>query len=144
MRIEIYTSQSLDYYNSIGKYSLASAIKFSPDETEIVVTTEDFDKFPRLVNPITLVDLYSINNGFKEFENHWTGKAMHKVINFAKKGYTVLHALENSSADLMIWLDADAFIKKPIKVDEILTVLNGNLSSHLGVTHDSGEFTVES
>lgn len=144
MKIEIYTSQSLDYYDSIGKYSIASALKFLPKRSKIVVTTEDYDKFPKMAKPINLIDLYSINNGFAEFEKRWFGKTMNKVTNFAKKGYTVLHALESSDADIMIWLDADAFIKKPLSIENILRVLNENLSAHLGVTHNSSEFTVES
>lgn len=110
----------------------------------IILTTEDFDKFPKLNKRINVVDLYSLNNGFEAFEERWTGKTMTKVINFAKKGYTVIHALENSTADRMIWLDADAMFKKHFNPDIIERVLKNNLSAHLGVTHDDGEFTIES
>jgi hypothetical protein len=144
MNIEIYTSQSLDYFETIGKYSLASALKYFPENTSIILTTEDFNSFPKLNSKIKVLDLYSLNNGFKEFQDRWTGKTMAKVINFAKKGYTVLYALENSKADLMVWLDADANIKQPITVDFINSIIKKNLGAQMGVTHDSGEFTVES
>lgn len=144
MNIELYTSQSLSYFNDIGKYSLASALKYLPANSSIILTTEDYNIFPKLNPRIKVLDLYSINNGFKEFENRWTGKTMAKVINFAKKGYTVLYAIENSSADVMMWLDADAFIKQPLDDSWINTILLRNLGAQMGVTHDSGEFTVES
>jgi hypothetical protein len=44
----------------------------------------------------------------------------------------------------MIWLDADAFIKRPLDETFFRKLLKNNLSAHLGVTHDSGEFCVES
>lgn len=144
MTIQVYASQSLDYFNSIGKYSLASALKFLPETTTIVLTTEDYDKFPALSPRIKLVDLYSLNNGFKQFEDRWAGKTMQKVISFAKKGYTVLEGVEHSTADIMVWLDADAFLKQPVSEQYLATLLNNKLSAHLGVTHDSGEFCVES
>lgn len=144
MTIHVYTSQSIDYFNDIGKYSLASALKFLPEDTTITVTTEDYDKWPKLNPRINLVDLYSLNNGFKQFEDRWRGKIMQKVISFAKKGYTVLEGTEHGSADTMLWLDADAFIKRPLDEAFFRKLLNNNLSAHLGVTHDSGEFCVES
>lgn len=144
MTIQVYASQSLDYFNSIGKYSLASALKFLPETTTVFLTTEDYGKFPKLHPRIKLVDLYSLNNGFKQFEDRWTGKTMKKVISFAKKGYTVLEGVENSTADIMVWLDADAFLKQPVTEAYLAKLLNNKLSAHLGVTHDSGEFCVES
>ena len=39
MTIHVYTSQSINYFNDIGKYSLASALKFLPQDTKITVTT---------------------------------------------------------------------------------------------------------
>lgn len=144
MPIHVFTSQSLNYFNSIGKYSLASALKFLPATTKITVTTEDFDTFPKLNSRINVLDLYALNNGFKEFEDRWRGKTMQKVISFAKKGHTILYAVENFQDDVMIWLDADAFIKQSITEDYLRSLLKGNLSAHLGVLHDSGEFCVES
>jgi hypothetical protein len=144
MTIHVFTSQSIEYFNSIGKYSLASVLKYLPEHTKITITTEDFSNFPKLNPRINVLDLYSLNNGFKEFEDRWTGKTMKKVISFAKKGHTILHAVENFKDDIMIWLDADAFIKQPITEEYFTKLLNGNLSAHLGVMHDSGEFCVES
>jgi hypothetical protein len=42
MTIHVYTSQSINYFNDIGKYSLASVLKFLPEDTKITVTTEEF------------------------------------------------------------------------------------------------------
>lgn len=144
MAIHVVTSQSLNYFNSIGKYSLASVLKYLPQDTKITVTTEDFVDFPKLTSRINLLDLYALDNGFRAFENRWTGKTMQKVISFAKKGHTILYATENFNQDIMIWLDADAFIKQPITEAFLRDLLQGNLSAHLGVMHDSGEFCVES
>ena len=44
MTIQVYASQSLDYFNSIGKYSLASALKFLPETTTVFLTTEDVSR----------------------------------------------------------------------------------------------------
>lgn len=145
MKLHLYTSQSLKYFEELGKYGISSAIKFLPEDTKITITTEDHGSFPALDPRIEIVDLYKINNGFKEFEDRWTGKTMAKVINFAKKGYTVLYALENLSEDtIMVWLDADALFKKKLTVENFSSLLKNTLGAHLGVTHEDGEFTVES
>lgn len=144
MKIQLYTSQSLHYFNTLGKYSIASMLRNLDKNVEIILTTEDYNSFPRLNDRIKVVDLYSLDNGFKEFESRWTGNTMSKVINFAKKGYTVLHACENSNADIMIWLDADAYFKKSFGYPIMHSLLQNNLAAHLGVTHEDGEFTIES
>ena len=144
MKIQLYTSQSLAYYSSIGRYSLASALKHLPQDMAISVTTEDPATFPRLNDRISVVDLYGLNNGFREFEDRWRGRTMAKVINFAKKGYTVLWALEHSDADVMVWLDADAYFERAVDAAWFQSLLKGNLGAQMGVTHDDGEFTVES
>jgi len=146
--IHIYTSQSKSYFDNIGKYSLASILEFLPDDTKITVTTEDYDIFPKISSRIQVVNLYSLNNGFKEFEDRWRGKTMAKVINFAKKGYTVLHACETCTDDLIVWLDADAYFRQPIDKDWFYKLIDNKLGAHMGVTHYNdgipGEFTVES
>lgn len=144
MKIELYTSQSLRYFESIGRYSLASALQCLPADVDIVLTTEDHAVFPRLNPRIRVQDLYALGNGFREFEDRWRGRTMAKVINFAKKGYTVLWALEHSTADVMIWLDADAYFERPVDAAWTTGLLRGNLGAQMGVTHDDGEFTVES
>ncbi len=146
--IHIYTSQSKNYFDNIGKYSLASMLAFAPDDAKITITTEDFDIFPKISNRFLVVDLYSLNNGFREFEKRWRGKTMAKVINFAKKGYTVLHASETCNEDLIVWLDADAYFSKSLDEPWFHRLIDNKLGAHLGVTHyhDNvpGEFTVES
>lgn len=143
--IHIYTSQSKRYFEHIGKYCLASILKYLPPDTKITVTTEDYADFPRLDPRIEVLDLYALNNGFKRFEDHWTGKTMAKVIAFAKKGYTVLHACETVDRnDTMVWLDADAHFKMPVDEAWCKRILANNLAAHLGVMHDDGEFTIES
>jgi hypothetical protein len=142
--IHLYTSQSTNYFNDIGKYSLASALQYLPNNTKITLTTEDIDTFPKLNKRINVVDLYSLNNGYREFYDRWNGKTMAKVINFAKKGYTVLHATEHCQEETIMWLDADAHVIKPLPEQWITTLLGNRLGAQLGVTHDDGEFTVES
>jgi hypothetical protein len=144
MNIEIYTSQSLRYFESIGRYSLASALQFVPGDVTLHVTTENYQDFPRLNPRIKVHDLYALDNGFREFEERWHGRTMAKVINFAKKGYTVLWALEHSTADIMFWLDADAYFERNVDAVWANNILGGNLGAQMGVTHDDGEFTVES
>ena len=144
MKIHVYTSQSLNYFNSIGKYSIASILKYAPKNVEITITTEDYTQFPKLNSQINVIDLYSLNNGFKEFEDRHRGISMAKVTNFAKKGYTVLYACENPSADIMIWLDADAHFKVSVDENWINNLIKDCLGAQMGVTHDDGEFTVES
>lgn len=144
MKLHVYTSQSLAYFDSIGKHSLASAMTCLPKDVPITVTTEDYAVFPKLSARIQVQDLYVLDNGFQQFESRWRGRTMAKVINFAKKGYTVLWALEHSDADVMIWLDADAYFERPVDATWVRELLQGNLGAQMGVTHDDGEFTVES
>jgi len=55
---------------------------------------------------------------------------------FAKKAFSFIHAMYNSTADRIIWLDADVLTQKSLPKDLLLSVLpNYVLSTHMGVTY---------
>ena len=142
MSVHIYQSQSIDYFNRLGKYCLASLLHYLPQDFKITVTTEDYDKFPKLNPRINLVDLYSLDNGFKEFQDRWHEKTSGKVINFAKKGYTVLQGLDNCKEDIFIHIDADAYIIASLDENYFKNLIGNNLAAHLEIHGE--EFVIES
>ena len=144
MTLHIYNSQSFDYFDRLGKYCLASVLKYLPQDTKITVTTEDIANWPKLNPRINLVDLYSVNNGFKQFQDRWHKQTSGKVINFAKKGYTILHAMETFQEDLLVHMDADAFVRVPLDHNYFAQLVGNNLAAHLEIENDGDEFVIES
>jgi hypothetical protein len=56
---------------------------------------------------------------------------------FAKKGFSIIHAMENINADRIIWIDADVIIKDSINM-QLLELISSDdvLSSHYSVWHE--------
>jgi hypothetical protein len=144
MSLHVYNSQSFDYFDRLGKYCLASVLARLPLDTKITVTTEDIEKWPILSPRINLVDLYSLDNGFTQFQDRWHNRTSGKVINFAKKGYTILNAVENFQEDLLLHLDADAFVRTPLTHEYFSKLVSNNLAAHLEIQNPGDEFVVES
>lgn len=144
MTLHVYNSQSFDYFDKLGKYCLASVLTHLPPDTKITVTTEDIANWPKLNPRINLVDLYSLDNGFKQFQKRWDKKISGKVLNFAKKGYTILYATENFQEDLLLHIDADAFIRAPLDHNYFAHLVGKNLAAHLEIENPGTEFVIES
>lgn len=130
MKLEIITSFNQKYYDLIGKDCVDSWLKYWPEEYSLTCYVEEFTipAHPR-------VKQISFDNLCKEyFEFQKTSK---KQINkFAKKAFTFVHAMENSTADRIIWLDADVITLQALPKSLLLKILPIDvLSTHMGVIY---------
>jgi hypothetical protein len=154
MKIEIITSFNQHYYDMIGKICLETFLKYWPSEYSLTCYIEEFELPPiARVNQIPFTEL---GQNYINFQNDQTLNGREKI--FAKKAYSVVHALKNSTADRIIWIDADVvtedYLPKNLLLehcpaDTLLTYMRvthhlekGNTESKIVPSAESGFFIV--
>lgn len=133
MKIETITSFNDHYWNLIGRESVESWVKYWPTNLSMTCYTEDFamPKYDR----VTAVDFSQLDPSYFSLQN----EDFHpSVKRFAKKAYSVIHAMHHSTADWIIWLDADVITNDYLPEKLLLDMLNPkHLAVHLGVTYET-------
>ena len=120
MRYECITSMNQKIYNQIGSYMIDTWLKCWPSDSKLIVYAEDIEikqKDPRL----------QILN-FSEYcqtdlDNFSTLTDDPRPLRFARKGFSWLHAMENTKSEKLVWLDADLLFYKNINytlLDDLL------------------------
>lgn len=129
--IEVITSFNQRYYDLIGRDSVASWLRHWPADMRLTCYVEDFE-MP--TNPrINIVGWKELSGDFFDLQRDFPDTS---IVKFAKKGYSLIHALYHSTADWVLWLDADVITQKDINhavLDEILPV--DCLATYMGVTY---------
>lgn len=131
-KITCITSFDEKYFNHTGRLFLETWLKHWQPPFELTIYVEDFslpenDRYKQ----ITFDNLDPDYNVFQ--------KEKHKdaTRRFAKKGYSVIHAMENIDTDILIWLDADTVSKEKMTFDFLEDIIpNSCVSAHLGVMHN--------
>ncbi len=128
--IEVITSFNQYYYDLIGKDAVETWLKYWPKEMTLTCYVEEF----RLPHNPRLKQI-----SFDEFEKEYFEfqETAHKQVKkFAKKAWSFIHAMYNSSADRIIWLDADVLHINFLDRKFINSILPDDvLSTHMGVTY---------
>ena len=130
MKIEIITSFNQAYYDLIGKDCVETWLKYWPIDLTLTCYVEEFrlPDHPR----IKQISFDTFKPEYYEFQS----TANKQVKKFAKKAWSFIHAMENSTADRIIWLDADVLSVGHLPMNVLLKVLPNNvLSTHMGVTY---------
>jgi hypothetical protein len=130
MKIEVITSFNDHYYNLIGRDSVETWLKYWPQDLTLTCYVEEFrlPDHPR-IKQISFDD-------FKPEYYEFQSTADKQVKKFAKKAWSFIHAMENSTADRIVWLDADVLTTDVLPKQLLLDVLPENvLSTHMGVTY---------
>jgi len=131
MKYIAYTSMDQNYYNKCGKHMLSSYKKNWSHIMPIHVYNED--NFNVKVKTTTSVgwDLGP------HYSNFMIRHSNDRVKTFAKKGFTVIHAMQNIEADRIIWLDADTVITNdiPLLLLDLISP-DDTLSTHFSVWHE--------
>lgn len=130
MKTVYFTSMDRKYYDHCGKAMLESFVSKFEDKS-IVLYNED--NFTPLVKNVELMG-WKLGQEYQKFIDRW--KEHKKVVTFAKKGFSVIHAMNNIECDRLIWLDADSIITLPIH-NELIRFISPSdtLSSHFKVQH---------
>lgn len=134
LNIEVITSFNQYYYDLIGKDAVSTWLKYWPKEMSLTCYVEEFElpSDPR-IKQISFDTFEKEYFTFQETSNK-------QVKKFAKKAWSFIHAMQHSTADRIIWLDADVlhtdYIEKKF-LDGILP--DSALSTHMGVVYFSAK-----
>lgn len=131
-KISVITSFNRKYYDLIGKFAVASFIKYWPKEINLICYVEDM----KIENhkKITQIPFTDLSVSYFEFQN---GNYKNRVKTFAKKGYSIIHAMEKVKCDKLIWIDSDVLTTDKVPysfIDELC--LDNDLASFMGVWHE--------
>jgi hypothetical protein len=134
MNIEIITSFNQRYYDLIGKDCVETWLKYWPKELTLTCYVEEFylPEHPRLKQ----ISFDVFKPEYYEFQS----TSNKQVQKFAKKAWSFIHAMENSTADRIVWLDADVLSVDHLPLKLLQDVLPSDvLSTHMGVTYTAAK-----
>jgi hypothetical protein len=134
MNIEIITSFNQRYYDLIGKDCVETWLKYWPKELTLTCYVEEFylPEHPRLKQ----ISFDVFKPEYYEFQS----TSNKQVQKFAKKAWSFIHAMENSTADRIVWLDADVLSVDHLPLKLLQDVLPSDvLSTHMGVTYTTAK-----
>lgn len=131
MKYVAMTCMDRPYYDKCGELMIKTFEKYWSNAMPLHVYTEGNDFS---VEGNNIVDAgWELGADYETFQNTHPNK---KVKRFAKKGFSVIHAMENIDCDRLIWIDADTVIKKPIDKSLLKDISKKTtLSTHYSVWH---------
>lgn len=129
MNIQVITSFDQRYYDMIGRDSLESWLKYWPSHMTITVYVEQLElpHHPR----VRQIGFDQLPDQYLTFQ---AAPVKGRVHTFAKKAWCFIHAMLTSSADRIMWLDADVITTKHIDVKLLTGIMPDSvLSTHMAV-----------
>ena len=131
MKIEYFTSMDKKYYDHCGKTMLESFVtKFKKRKKINLYNEDDFDAEIKNINYMG----WDLGTEYEQFISRWQHNK--KITTFAKKGFSIIHAMNNIDCDRLIWLDADSVVKMPLHGQLVNFMCPDDvLSSHFKVAH---------
>lgn len=129
------TTMDQKYYDHCGLACIESFSSKWPKEVDMFVYNENIKKLPKLKR-VFFNDWKNLGDEYNKFIERHSEEKSH-VTKFAKKAYSIIHALKNADAEKVIWLDADTFTTFDVSIDFLdLIAPDDVLSTHFGVEHD--------
>lgn len=132
MKYSVITSMSQNYYNHSGRAMIKSfSSRFGHDIFLNVYNEDSIDFKFKKVNSID----WNLGKDYLEFQERW--KSNSKICSFAKKAFSIIHAMNEIDCDRLIWLDADIIVDGSIPM-QLLELISPDdvLSTHYGVVHE--------
>jgi len=125
------TSMNQDYYHRCGKVMISSYVKNIGKSIPLYVYNED-----NFIPEEKGIALQGWNLG-QAYENFIERHKNNRVKTFAKKAFSIIHAMNNVDCDRLIWIDGDCLIKQRIPESLLEEIsLDTTLSSHFSVYHE--------
>lgn len=139
MKYAAFTSMNEKYYDHCGRTMLRSYKQYWSQKFPLYVYNED--NFSVKVNSIKTLG-WDLGDEYKRFQQRHNNE---KVKTFAKKGFSIIHAMNNLKYDRIIWLDADTVISNDIPM-ELLNLISPDdvLSTHFSVWHQKDDINYHS
>ena len=130
--IQVITSFNQLYYDLIGRDSVDSFLQHWPDDISLTCYVEGL-RLPH-TDRVEQVDFDQLGADYAQYQlDPGLNQSMKK---FAKKAYSFMHAMHHSSADWIVWLDADVITVQHLPVELLQRVLRADdLSMYMGVTY---------
>ena len=131
MKIQVITSFDQHYYDRIGRYCVESWLEHWPQQLSLTCYLEGMDlkAKPRM-------EFVSFDNLGSNYERFQSASVKGRVHVFAKKAYSVIHAMWFGHADRLIWIDADVITQRAVPMSLLSSILPDSvLSTHMGVTY---------
>lgn len=124
------TSMDRKYYDHCGRSMLRSfKTNWSHLFNLYVYNEDEFEVKVKTVIPV------GWNLGLR-YDNFMARHDNSRVQTFAKKGFTIIHAMDNIDCEKLIWLDGDTVIKTELPM-QLLELISPDdvLSTHFSVWH---------
>jgi len=135
MKTAIVTSMDEAYFDKCGQSMLLSYLKYqkSEDIPLYLYNEGDFD-VPKGIKKLG----FELGSEFDNFNNRHSHRKSARKRKFAKKGFSIIHAMDNIPCTRLMWLDADTLMKKPMSENFLSTLCNSKtLSAHFSVWHNA-------
>ena len=134
MKYAAITSMNQAYYDRCVHIMLSTFKKHWSHLIKLHVYNED--NFS--LNDDTFIEMgWDLGKEYNNFQERWKNN---RVKTFAKKGFSIIHAMDNIDADRIIWIDADTVIKQPFDLAVFENITQDKfLSSHLQVWHSKND-----
>jgi len=130
--IQTITGFNQTYYDLIGRDSVNSWLANWPEDMKITCYVEEFcmPENDRVVQ----IDFSNLDPDYFLLQQE---EGYHSSVKkFAKKAYAIIHAMYHSTADWILWVDADVVTLSTIPENFWKTTLNNHyLAAFMGVTY---------
>jgi len=130
--IQVITSFNKLYYDLIGKDSVSSFLEHWPQDLTLTCYVEGF-RMPDH-GRVAQIDFSQLESDYFEYQLDTSlNQSMKK---FAKKAYSFMHAMNNSTAEWIVWLDADVITVETLPIELLQRVMQSeDLAMYMGVTY---------
>jgi hypothetical protein len=130
--IQVITSFNQLYYDLIGRDSVSSFLEYWPQDLSITCYVEGF-RMPSH-GRVDQIDFSQLESDYFQYQlDPELNQSMKK---FAKKAYSFMHAMHHSSANWIVWLDADVITTQSLPIELLQRVLcPDHLAMYMGVTY---------
>ena len=131
MTIRVITSFNEDYYQRIGRDCVESWLRYWPQDLRLTCYVENF-RMPEHAR-INQIDFDNLCDGYRTFQ---ASDARPRVKTFAKKAYSVMHAMEQLDCDRLVWIDADTITTASVNESDIMGLCQQEVcATFMGVYH---------
>jgi hypothetical protein len=132
-KIVCITSMDQAYYEKCGRACIESYGAYWPGDIPLYVYNEDMEEPPK--NKWThYISWDDMPTEYFDFAQRGHGS---RTMQFAKKAFGIIHAMNNIDCDRLIWLDADVVTTMSVN-PQLLDMISPArvLSTHYGVNHE--------
>lgn len=134
MKVVLFTSMNQAYYNNYGRHMVESYKKYMLPKMPLYIYNEDFSINDPDINELN----WPMDDNYFFFQKRWETRP--RITLFAKKGFSVIHAMENIEADYLIWVDADCQFVETISTRALEILLDRKyVAGCFGVWHKKSE-----